>query len=446
MRCAMTNAGASRSRDARESARAPTWTETREGPRPGAPTTRPARRPGARRAENRADPASLRVIEFVDATDDVDRRCATRQVPSTRRCWIAAGVSSRSACRRPMTPSCRKRSMSVRRKSRTGWCRPAGAAVRVPRTSSLRPATAVSPVNRILWITDGYPQPRRSWTSTTATAAVDVQDRETGTTTMVRMTMGTLVLLRHGESEWNAKNLFTGWVDVDLTAKGEAEARRGGELLRAARSAARCRAHQRPEAGHPHRGAVVVRRRPAAGSPCAGSWRLNERHYGALQGKNKKETLEQYGEEQFMLWRRSYDVPPPPIADDDEYSQAGDPRYADAAAGAQSPHRVPQGRRAAHAAVLVRRRSCPDLLAGRTVLVAAHGNSLRAPGQAPGRHLRRGDRQAEHPHRHPAAVRPGRATCGRSPRAAPTSTRRPPARPRPPSPTRAADGQTLAHA
>ena len=151
------------------------------------------------------------------------------------------------------------------------------------------------------------------------------------------------MLLRHGESEWNAKNLFTGWVDVDLTAKGEAEARRGGELLRehgllpdVVHTSVLRRAIRTAELGlhAADRHWIPVRR----------SWRLNERHYGALQGKNKKQTLDTYGEEQFMLWRRSYDTPPPPIADDDEFSQVGDPRYADAAAGAHAPDRVPQGR------------------------------------------------------------------------------------------------------
>src|SRR3954452_1771978 len=138
---------------------------------------------------------------------------------------------------------------------------------------------------------------------------------------------GTLVLLRHGESEWNAKNLFTGWVDVDLNAKGEAEARRGGELLK--------EAGLRPDVLH----TSVLRRAirtsqialTALGRewiPVTRSWRLNERHYGALQGKDKKQTLEAYGEEQIMLWRRSYAVPPPPIEPGDEFAQFGDPRYA----------------------------------------------------------------------------------------------------------------------
>jgi 2,3-bisphosphoglycerate-dependent phosphoglycerate mutase len=190
------------------------------------------------------------------------------------------------------------------------------------------------------------------------------------------MSLGTLVLLRHGESEWNAKNLFTGWVDVDLTAKGEAEARRGGELLRehdlppdVVHTSVQRRAIRTADlALHAaDRHWITVRR----------SWRLNERHYGALQGKNKKQTLEEYGEEQFMLWRRSYDTPPPPIADGDEWSQAGDPRYA-----LLPPELMP--RTECLKDVVVRMMPywydaiVPDLKAGRTVLVAAHGNSLRA--------------------------------------------------------------------
>jgi 2,3-bisphosphoglycerate-dependent phosphoglycerate mutase len=185
-----------------------------------------------------------------------------------------------------------------------------------------------------------------------------------------------LILLRHGESEWNAKNLFTGWVDVNLTAKGEAEAVRGGELLRdrdllpdvvhtsVQRRAIRT-ANLALEAADRHW--IPVRR----------SWRLNERHYGALQGKDKAATLAAYGEEQFMLWRRSYDVPPPPLPEDDEYSQFNDPRYASLPTEARP--------RTECLADVVRRMLpywydaiVPDLLVGNTVLVAAHGNSLRA--------------------------------------------------------------------
>jgi len=186
----------------------------------------------------------------------------------------------------------------------------------------------------------------------------------------------TLILLRHGESEWNAKNLFTGWVDVDLSAKGEAEAANGGRLL-AERGV-------RPDVVHTSLLRRAIRTANIALDaadllwlPVQRSWRLNERHYGALQGKDKKATLEAYGEEQFMLWRRSYDVPPPEIADDDEFSQAADPRYATL---------PPELRPSAECLKDVVERMLPywydaivpDLAAHRTVLVTAHGNSLRA--------------------------------------------------------------------
>jgi len=186
----------------------------------------------------------------------------------------------------------------------------------------------------------------------------------------------TLVLLRHGESDWNAKNQFTGWVDVPLSEKGTAEAVRGGALL-AERGLL-------PDVVH----TSVLRRAITTANlaldacerhwvPVRRHWRLNERHYGALQGKNKKQTLEQFGEEQFMRWRRSYDTPPPPLADDDEWSQAGDPRYADL-----PPELMP---RTECLQDVVHRMLpywydaiVPDLRTGRTVAVVAHGNSLRA--------------------------------------------------------------------
>src|SRR3954466_9082301 len=139
---------------------------------------------------------------------------------------------------------------------------------------------------------------------------------------MGRMT-GTLVLLRHGESEWNQKNLFTGWVDVDLNAAGEAEAGRGGELL--------VEHGLLPEVLHTSLLRRAIRTAEITLTDCdrhwipvRRSWRLNERHYGALQGKNKAQVRDECGEEQFMLWRRSYDTPPPPLGADDEYSQVGD--------------------------------------------------------------------------------------------------------------------------
>src|SRR3954449_11248748 len=139
--------------------------------------------------------------------------------------------------------------------------------------------------------------------------------------------MATRTPPRHGESEWNAMNLFTGWVDVALTDKGRAEAARGGQLI--------ADAALLPDVLH----TSVLRRAISTAQialdacerhwiPVRRSWRLNERHYGALQGKDKKATMAEFGEEQFMLWRRSYDTPPPPLADGSEFSQAGDPRYA----------------------------------------------------------------------------------------------------------------------
>ncbi|HEY9353254.1 MAG TPA: phosphoglyceromutase [Nocardioides sp.] len=182
-----------------------------------------------------------------------------------------------------------------------------------------------------------------------------------------------LVLLRHGESEWNALNLSTGWVDVDLTDKGRAEAVNGGKLL--------AEAGILPDLVH----TSLLRRAINTANialdtadrhwiPVRRDWRLNERHYGALQGKNKSETLKKFGEEQFQLWRRSYDVPPPPIEADSEYSQAGDPRYADIDVPATECLKDVVARMLPYwdSAIV------PDLKTGKTVLVTAHGNSLRA--------------------------------------------------------------------
>jgi 2,3-bisphosphoglycerate-dependent phosphoglycerate mutase len=188
--------------------------------------------------------------------------------------------------------------------------------------------------------------------------------------------MATLVLLRHGESVWNAEGLFTGWVDVGLSEQGMAEARKAGTLLAGAGS--------RPDVVHTSvlLGAIqtanaTLEQAGLGWLPVRRSWRLNERHYGALQGKNKAQTRAEFGDEQFMLWRRSYDAPPPRLPDTDPLSQAGDPRYAE----------LPDE--------LLPRSEClkdvlhrllpywydaivPDLVAGRTALVVAHGNSLRA--------------------------------------------------------------------
>jgi 2,3-bisphosphoglycerate-dependent phosphoglycerate mutase len=185
-----------------------------------------------------------------------------------------------------------------------------------------------------------------------------------------------LVLLRHGESDWNAKNLFTGWVDVALSERGVVEAKRGGQLI--------ADAGVFPDVLHTSvlRRAIETAQIALDGIdrhwiPVRRSWRLNERHYGALQGNDNKATLEKYGEEQFMLCRRSYDVPPPPIDDADEFSQVDDPRYA------ALPDEI-RPRTECLADVVDRMLPywyddiVPDLLTGQTVLVAAHGNSLRA--------------------------------------------------------------------
>jgi 2,3-bisphosphoglycerate-dependent phosphoglycerate mutase len=187
--------------------------------------------------------------------------------------------------------------------------------------------------------------------------------------------VSTLVLLRHGESEWNQKNLFTGWVDVGLTAAGEAEGRRAGELLAEHRLL--------PEVVHTSLLRRAIRTAEIALDtadrhwiPVRRTWRLNERHYGALQGKNKAQVREEFGDEQFMLWRRSYDVPPPPLPDGDEFSQVGDARYADLL------ETVP--RTECLKDVVARMLPywydaiVPDLRRHPIVLVTAHGNSLRA--------------------------------------------------------------------
>ncbi len=185
---------------------------------------------------------------------------------------------------------------------------------------------------------------------------------------------GTLILMRHGESTWNSSNQFTGWVDVGLTDKGRAEAQRGGELL--------VEHDLLPDVVY----TSLLRRAITTANialdaadrlwiPVVRDWRLNERHYGALQGLNKAETKAKFGDEQFMLWRRSYDTPPPQIEVDAEYSQSGDSRYA-------GLPEVPRTECLKDVVV----RLVPyfeevigaEIRAGRTVLVAAHGNSLRA--------------------------------------------------------------------
>jgi 2,3-bisphosphoglycerate-dependent phosphoglycerate mutase len=186
------------------------------------------------------------------------------------------------------------------------------------------------------------------------------------------MTEHTLVLLRHGHSDWNAKNLFTGWVDVDLNDQGRAEAVAGGKLLR--------EKGVLPDIVH----TSVLRRAINTANlaldacdrhwiPVRRDWRLNERHYGALQGLDKAATREKYGDEQFMLWRRSFDTPPPPIDAGSEYDQSGDPRYA----GIEVPRTECLKDVIARFMPYWEGPLQDDLRTGQTVLVVAHGNSLR---------------------------------------------------------------------
>ncbi|CAM3942345.1 phosphoglyceromutase [Helcobacillus massiliensis] len=185
----------------------------------------------------------------------------------------------------------------------------------------------------------------------------------------------TLILLRHGQSDWNEKNLFTGWVDVPLTAQGEKEAVNGGRLIK--------EAGLLPDVVH----TSLLRRAISTANlalneadrhwiPVKRDWRLNERHYGALQGLDKAETLEKYGEEQFMAWRRSFDTPPPNIEADSEFAQDNDPRYQ--GLGDEMPHAEALKQVIDRFLPYWESSIKPDLADGKTVLVAAHGNSLRA--------------------------------------------------------------------
>ncbi len=184
-----------------------------------------------------------------------------------------------------------------------------------------------------------------------------------------------LILLRHGESIWNAKNLFTGWVDVELSEKGLQEAARGGQLLK--------EANLLPDVLHTSllkraidTADIALKNCGRTGIATKRSWRLNERHYGALQGKDKTATLKEYGEEQFKLWRRSFDVPPPAIADDDQYSQKNEPKYADL--GELLPKTECLKDVVARVVPYLTGEITQDLKSNKTVLITAHGNSIRA--------------------------------------------------------------------
>ena len=189
------------------------------------------------------------------------------------------------------------------------------------------------------------------------------------------MSIGNLILLRHGQSQWNAKNLFTGWVDVALSSQGEAEAKRAGELLK--------EKNLLPDLLHTslltraiHTAEIALGACERKWIPVSRSWRLNERHYGALQGKDKAATLKEYGEEQFKLWRRSFDTPPPAIADSDQYSQASDIRYKDL--GPDLPKTECLKDVVKRLMPYLDNEIASDLRQAKTVLVVAHGNSIRA--------------------------------------------------------------------
>jgi 2,3-bisphosphoglycerate-dependent phosphoglycerate mutase len=189
------------------------------------------------------------------------------------------------------------------------------------------------------------------------------------------MSIGKLILLRHGQSQWNAKNLFTGWVDVALSSQGEAEAKRAGELLK--------EKNLLPDVLHTslltraiHTAEIALGACERKWIPVSRSWRLNERHYGALQGKDKAATLKEYGPEQFKLWRRSFYTPPPAIADSDQYSQAGDIRYKDL--GPDLPKTECLKDVVKRLMPYLDNEIAKDLRQAKTVLVVAHGNSIRA--------------------------------------------------------------------
>ncbi|MFN4296145.1 MAG: 2,3-diphosphoglycerate-dependent phosphoglycerate mutase [Brevundimonas sp.] len=185
--------------------------------------------------------------------------------------------------------------------------------------------------------------------------------------------MPRLILLRHGQSQWNLENRFTGWVDVDLTDQGEAEATRGGELI--------ARAGFRPDVMFTsvlnrakRTGAMALEAAGLKDVPVIEDWRLNERHYGGLTGLNKAETAEKHGEDQVKIWRRSYDTPPPPLAPGGEFDFTTDPRYA----GQDIPDTESLKITLERVLPYWNSAIAPRLKAGEDVLVAAHGNSLRA--------------------------------------------------------------------
>ncbi|HEX7758232.1 MAG TPA: 2,3-diphosphoglycerate-dependent phosphoglycerate mutase [Caulobacteraceae bacterium] len=185
--------------------------------------------------------------------------------------------------------------------------------------------------------------------------------------------MPRLVLLRHGQSQWNLENRFTGWVDVDLTAEGEAQARRGGELIRA-EGLEFDRAYASVLTRAIRTGLIALRAADQLWIPMDKDWRLNERHYGGLTGLDKAQTAAKHGEAQVKIWRRSYDVPPPPLAPGGPYDFTRDRRYAGAVLPDTESLKTTLDRVLPYWTGTI----APKLEAGETILVAAHGNSLRA--------------------------------------------------------------------
>lgn len=186
--------------------------------------------------------------------------------------------------------------------------------------------------------------------------------------------MPVLALLRHGQSQWNLENRFTGWVDVDLTPEGEAEARRAGVMLRAS-GVAFDRVHTSVLTRAIRTATIAMEAMQEAWLPIVKEWRLNERHYGALTGLNKAETAARHGEEQVRLWRRSYDIPPPPIEPGSPYDVSKDRRYAHVG---QAPAAESLKSTLVRALPYFDGVITPELQSGANLLIAAHGNSLRA--------------------------------------------------------------------
>jgi len=216
----------------------------------------------------------------------------------------------------------------------------------------------------------------------------------------------TLVLIRHGESTWNKENRFTGWVDVPLSPQGLAEAKQGGELLRdsgltfdVAHTSTLKRAIKTLW--------TVLEEMDLMYLPIKHTWRLNERHYGGLQGLNKQETVDKHGKEQVLVWRRSYDIPPPPMSEDDQGGLSNDPRYSDV-----DPSLLPS----AESLKLTEERFsvewdnviAPEIKAGKRLLIAAHGNTLRALVKKIGRNFLGRHYRTQHSHRRPSHLRIGR--------------------------------------